>query len=464
VAISEKAWVATANESDEQRQRRESEGLLDEQEHGTDDRPEQAHAQHGPEEPRTETPNEEPGSSPNVTDAEHERETTGEQPASEPAPAVASPPSNGPQSPLVSEDGRWWWDGTQWRPMPAPGVANANANGMPRPGAAAQELDEAFRAESFLRHPAAAAPPRGARKLLFQLSRGAINVGPSSRQQHEHQLLELARTPVKDPPTRLAFVSSKGGVGKTTTCLLTSSQLGLVRHDRIIALEANPHHGTFRSRVQMHHDRSVQHLLNDLEELGDDEHVSYPLLHRYTTQADENRLEVLTIPLDPAISRALGEDEYKRVLRILYRFYDVVALDLGTGLLEPSTAYMLRICDQAVVVSPAALDGGKLADYTLDYIEARRGREWLRERAVVVINGVRRDTLLEVSAMERHFRRRVRSCHRIRWDRHLEAGGVFDWAEVRSGAREDYLELAAAVGSGFSMGQAPDSLGDDERC
>jgi MinD-like ATPase involved in chromosome partitioning or flagellar assembly len=364
-------------------------------------------------------------------------------------------------APIFSEDGRWWWDGTQWRPTA--GSAGDPQNGLQRQ-AAADELDQAFRAESFLRHHAPAAPPGGARKLLFQLSRGSINIGPSGRQQREHQLLSLARTPVKDPPTRLAFVSSKGGVGKTTTCLLTSSQLGLARHDRIIALEANPHHGTFRSRVQMHHDRSVQDLLHYLEELGDDDHVSYPLLHRYTTQADENRLEVLTIPLDPAISRALGEEEYRRVLRILYRYYDVVALDLGTGLLEPSTAYMLRICDQAVVVSPAALDGGKLADYTLDYIEARRGRQWLRDRAVVVINGVRRDTLLEVSAMERHFRKRVRSCHRIRWDRHLEAGGVFEWNEVRSGARDDYLELAAAVGSGFSLGQAPDSLGDDEHC
>jgi putative peptide zinc metalloprotease protein len=150
------------------------------------------------------------------------------------------------------------------------------------------------------------------------------------------------------------------------------------------------------------------------------------------------------------------------VLRLLYRFYDVVALDLGTGLLEPSTAYMLRICDQAVVVSPAALDGGKLADYTLDYIEARRGSDWLRDRAVVVINGVRKDSLLEVSAMERHFRKRVRSCHRIRWDRHLEAGGVFDWSEVSSTAKDDYLELAASVASGFALGPAPDSPTDDK--
>jgi putative peptide zinc metalloprotease protein len=298
--------------------------------------------------------------------------------------------------------------------------------------------------------------------MLYRLSRGAINLGPTVREQHDQQLLALARNPVKAPPARIAFVSSKGGVGKTTTCLLTASQLGLVRNDRIVALEANPHHGTFRSRVRTYHDRSVQDLIAYVAELPEDEDISYPVLHRFTTQADENRLEVLTIPLDAAVSHALGEEEYRRVLRVLYRFYDIVALDLGTGLLEPSTAYMLRICDQAVVVSPPALDGGRLADYTLDYIEARRGREWLRERAMVVINGVRRDTLVEVSAMERHFRKRARVCHRIRWDRHLETGGVFEWAEIAAATRDDYLELAASVGSGLSLGRTSHAPGGDQ--
>lgn len=373
-------------------------------------------------------------------------------------------------SPLVlSEDGRWWWDGSHWQPVPAPvptpgapiggpAASNSGDSGL----TSTEAHGEAFQAETFLRRPAAARGARGARRMLYRLSRGAINLGPTVREQRDQQLLTLARNPVEAPPARIAFVSSKGGVGKTTTCLLTASQLGLVRNDRIVALEANPHHGTFRSRVRTYHDRSVQDLIAYVAELPQDEDISYPALHRFTTQADENRLDVLTIPLDAAVSHALGEEEYRRVLRVLYRFYDIVALDLGTGLLEPSTAYMLRICDQAVVVSPPALDGGKLADYTLDYIEARRGREWLRERAMVVINGVRRDTLVEVGAMERHFRKRARVCHRIRWDRHLETGGVFEWAELAAATRDDYLELAASVGSGLSLARTSDAPGEDQ--
>jgi putative peptide zinc metalloprotease protein len=384
-------------------------------------------------------------------------------------PEVAGEQDQQPAQPALSADGRWWWDGQQWLPVatdpperPAPaggGLPVARDHGpVSAPAKPGPVPDSGFHAEAFLRPRQRSLPSmQRARQLLEEVSRGAIKATPNAREQRRQQLLDAARTPVERPPTRLAFISSKGGVGKTTTCLLTTSRLGLVRHDRLIAVEANPHHGTFRSRVQANHNRSVHDLLAALDQMRSDDQLSYPMLHRFTTQADENRLEVLMIPLDPALSQALGEEEYRRVLRILYRFYDVVALDLGTGLLEPSTAYMLRVCDQAVVVSPAALDGGKLADYTLDYIEARRGSYWLRERAIVVINGVRKDTLLEVDAMERHFRKRARLCHRIRWDRHLEAGGIFDWKDVSSGTRDDYLELAAAVASGFSLGPSPDS-------
>src|SRR6266851_6795171 len=49
-------------------------------------------------------------------------------------------------------------------------------------------------------------------------------------------------------PVHIAVASAKGGVGKSTMALLLASRLGLLRTDRIIAVECNPHHGTFRSR------------------------------------------------------------------------------------------------------------------------------------------------------------------------------------------------------------------------
>ncbi len=300
------------------------------------------------------------------------------------------------------------------------------------------------------------APSRGFRRVLYQTTR--INMGAGSREREQDQLLELARTPVIDPPERIAFASAKGGVGKSTTTLLTTSQLGLIRHDRILAVECNPHHGTFRSRVRNYHNRSLRDLIDALNQLPRDEDLTYPMLHRYTTLVDEARLETLTAPHDPTISQALGEEDYRRVFNVLYRYYDLIALDLGTGLLDSGTHYILsRVCDQVVVVVESAVDGADLGLHTLRFLTARRGAEWVRERALVVINQVRKDSLVNVQEMEKMFGQLARRCLTVRWDRHLEAGGVFMWDEIGTGTRDDFLRLAAELASGFRLGAAPDT-------
>jgi putative peptide zinc metalloprotease protein len=285
-----------------------------------------------------------------------------------------------------------------------------------------------------------------------------INMGVGSREKEHDRLLEMARTPVIDPPERIAFASAKGGVGKSTTTLLTTSELGLIRHDRILAVECNPHHGTFRSRVRNYHNRSVRDLLDALNQLDRDEDLTYPMLHRYTTLIDEARLETLTAPHDPTISQALGEEDYRRVFNVLYRYYDLISLDLGTGLLDSGTHYILsRVCDQVVVVVESAVDGADLGLHTLRFLTARRGADWVRERALVVINQVRKDSLVNVQEMEKLFGQIARRCLTVRWDRHLEAGGVFQWDEIAAGTREDFLALAAELAGGFRLGAAPDT-------
>jgi MinD-like ATPase involved in chromosome partitioning or flagellar assembly len=302
----------------------------------------------------------------------------------------------------------------------------------------------------------APAPNRGFRRVVYRAT--GINLGAGSREREHDRLLEQARTPVIDPPERIAFASAKGGVGKSTTTLLTTSELGLIRHDRILAVECNPHHGTFRSRVRNFHNRSVRDLLDALNQLHRDEDLTYPMLHRYTTLIDEARLETLTAPHDPTISQALGEEDYRRVFNVLYRYYDLISLDLGTGLLDSGTHYILsRVCDQVVVVVESAVDGADLGLHTLRFLTARRGADWVRERALVVINQVRKDSLVNVQEMEKMFGEIARRCLTVRWDRHLEAGGIFVWDEIGAGTREDFLALAAELAGGFRLGAAPDT-------
>ena len=239
--------------------------------------------------------------------------------------------------------------------------------------------------------------------------------------------------------------------------LLLASRIGLLRTDRIIAVECNPHHGTFRSRIPMRHDRSIKDLIDFLDgpEVERDTDLTLPMLHRFTTNVPESRLEVITAPTDPKIRQALGVDDYRRVFRVLERYFDIVVLDLGTGLLDETTKYILeKVCDQLVVVAPAELDGAELGAFTLEFVADTRGVEWLRERAVVVINRVVKDTQVDVPGMETYFRGWARACLRISQDAHLKTGGIFDWNRISREANEEILAMAAEVGRGFALGRS----------
>jgi MinD-like ATPase involved in chromosome partitioning or flagellar assembly len=286
-------------------------------------------------------------------------------------------------------------------------------------------------------------PQSGLRKVIYTLTGGKINFGLSKADRRRLELVERSRTPVGGC-YRLAVISLKGGVGKTTTTAALGAMFAKLRGDRVIALDANPDRGTLAERAPRESGASVRHLLASR---GD--------LHRYAdvrafTSQGPTRLEVLASDSDPHVSHAFSEDDYRDTIAILERFYNLVLTDCGTGLLHDAMRGILGLANSLVVVSSASLDGARSASATLDWLEAH-GLEDLARNAVVVISSVRPGGgIVDVLQLEDHFASRCRDVVTIPYDPHLESGGVLELSELEEETGDAYLELAAAVGEGFA--------------
>ena len=287
-------------------------------------------------------------------------------------------------------------------------------------------------------------PRSGTKLLVWRATGGKVNLGPSRRDKRQDQLLALTRTPINGCH-RLAVISLKGGVGKTTTAAALGAMFSEMRGDRVIAVDANPDRGTLIERVPRASAATIRDLLNDRHVV-----TRYADVRAYTSQSP-NRLEVLASDTDPAASQALSEHDYRVAVDILERFYNLIITDCGTGLLHGAMQGVLGVASSLVVVSSASLDGARSASATLDWLE-KHGMEDLARKAVVVISCVRPGAgNVDVRKLEEHFAARCRDVVLIPWDPHLEQGGILDKNELAPETLKAYHDLAASVGEGFAF-------------
>ncbi|GLY78399.1 MinD/ParA family ATP-binding protein [Actinoallomurus iriomotensis] len=289
------------------------------------------------------------------------------------------------------------------------------------------------------------APAGGWRRAVYKASGGVIHPGESPQELRKRELLARARTPVAGGHHRVAVMSLKGGVGKTTTTVGLGSTLASLRGDRVIAVDANPDRGTLSDKVRLETATTVRDLLNEHQQIQ-----RYADVRAYTSQSS-SRLEVLASDRDPAVSEAFSEDDYRTVAHVLEHFYSICLTDCGTGLLHSAMAGVLGLANQLVLVSSPSVDGARSASATLDWLEAHHYGDLVRN-GVVVLSMVRsrsRSTV-DLDRLQAHFESRCRAVVRIPYDPHLEEGAEVELDQLSAATQDAYLVLAATVGDGFA--------------
>ena len=244
-----------------------------------------------------------------------------------------------------------------------------------------RETSDSLTTESLL-HGKRAAPGSGWRRSVYRATGGLLRFGESAAEMRRRDLINRVRTPVAGGHHRVAVLSLKGGVGKTTTAVGLGATLATLRGDRVIAIDANPDRGTLSDKVRLETAATIRDLLNERDQVS-----RYADVRAFTSQAP-SRLEVLASDRDPGVSVAFGADDYCDAARVLEHFYSICITDCGTGLLHSAMSGVLRLADQIILVSSPSVDGARSASATLDWLEAHNCGDLVRN-GVVVLSAIR---------------------------------------------------------------------------
>ncbi|MFF2198479.1 MinD/ParA family protein [Streptomyces sp. NPDC058157] len=283
-------------------------------------------------------------------------------------------------------------------------------------------------------------------------TRSGFRFGGKAAEADRQRKLELIRTPVMSC-YRIAVISLKGGVGKTTTTTALGATLATERQDKILAIDANPDAGTLGRRVRRETGATIRDLVQAIPYLH-----SYMDIRRFTSQAPSG-LEIIANDVDPAVSTTFNDEDYRRVIETLGRQYPIILTDSGTGLLYSAMRGVLDLADQLIIISTPSVDGASSASTTLDWLSAH-GYADLVSRSITVISGVRETAkMIKVEDIVQHFETRCRGVVVVPFDEHLAAGAEVDLDLMRPKTREAYFNLSALVAEDFVRAQQQTAQG-----
>ena len=246
----------------------------------------------------------------------------------------------------------------------------------------------------------------------------------SKGDREEAELERLIRSqPGVTRANTISMISPKGGVGKTTSAFLVGSLLASHLRLRTIAVDANPDFGTLAALAsdRLRPERTLADLIADIDSVHTVADLN-PYLARLPTG-----LHLLGAPTDAELMTKIGPESYGQLLAFLSIFYEVIVLDLGTGITDPLARFAIERSDQVVLVTTPELITSQTVAGALRYLA--------HERATLVLNRAARRSTADIRRIEAHFReQRLRRSVTIPHDEQL--GTMLDTGTYSLGALE----------------------------
>jgi MinD-like ATPase involved in chromosome partitioning or flagellar assembly len=293
-------------------------------------------------------------------------------------------------------------------------------------------------------------PTSGWRRAVYTASGHLINPGPGPTEIRRSALRDRVTAPLRSS-YRVATISIKGGVGKTTVTACSGFALAEFRGDQVAVVDANPDAGTLADRLTGETSVTIRDLLANLDDVS-----NLTSVQGYMSLA--GRLKILASDQDPAISESLGGDEYASAIDKLCQFFNLVITDCGTGMVHPTMRPTLDMADRFVIVGGVTIDAASRAGKTLDWLKLH-GYEQKARDAVIVLNQDRKSNEVDVPRIVEHFAEEVsrHGCHGgvvlVPHDPHLATGGRIEFGRLKLSTQDAFTEVAALIADGFGGGR-----------
>ncbi|NMD57998.1 MinD/ParA family protein [Tsukamurella columbiensis] len=337
-------------------------------------------------------------------------------------------------------------------------------------------------------------PSSGMRRLIFNLSGGSVNPGPSKADLRRAGLVQRVNVSPGVCGYKVVVITVKGGAGKTTSVAALLTALGLhVDASGVLGIDANPATGTLADRLDQPSRYDIRHLLANKElfshgpdgQIDARDNVSYPTFTTYTGKSSGN-FEAVQGSDNLAAAHMLTAQEYDALLDVAEKIFPIIVTDCGTEMHHDVTKAALARADRVVIVTGTARGTVKKARQALKFLnnypadlltekplqDPNTGRDiaeyrHLVSRAVVLVNNTGQKGTFKPKQLHEDFAAEIEQLRKnddrpaemqapntskvldLPYDDHLGLDGPIVHDLLQKSTQWAMLELAATIGDDF---------------